>query len=636
MRRAGLPILLLSLLSLGIGAALPAGAQAEEEQVRALDDAFSPGSLTIDPGTRVTFVNEGTNPHTVTADDGGFDSGNLDPGESFSVTADDLGSLTFHCRYHGAAGGLGMSGTLFVGVEPSAEPGEPQTPQPGRGATIRVPQDHPTIQAAVGAALPGDLVLVSPGVYREGVEVTTPNLTIRGTDRNEVILDGDFRYPNGIHVLGADGVTIENMTARHYGLNGFYWIGVDGYRGSYLTAYQNGDYGVYAFDSVHGQFDNSYAAGHPDSGFYIGQCRPCHAVVRDVVSEWNGIGWSGTNASGDLVLANSEWRFNQGGIVPNTLDSELLAPQRGQTIVGNWVHDNNNQRAPAKIGTYPAAGIGILLAGGSDNVVERNLVEGHDRYGIAVIPMIDRNLWLPGGNRIEDNHVRGSGLADLALAAPAPARNCFAGNTFGTSAPAAVELVNGCGFSPTGGGGGDLSVTTSMLGVFAESMGEDYPQGSLLEVPEPPPQPNMPNAADAPPAPAVGMPEPFDVGSATIPAGDGTPRDGGREVTVLGVSLAQTPWWKLLISWYGYVLPLVLYATWVAVAVWDLVRREDVSGGARAGWMAAILLVPIVGPIAYYVAGRSRIPASVRLMLIVGGMLAYVLFAGLAFVLGST
>jgi plastocyanin len=633
MRRPGLLALLL--LGLGTASIFAAGAQ-EGERVQALDDVFRPGSLRIEPGTTVTFVNDGANSHTVTADDGGFDSGNLDPGESFSVTPDERGSLSFHCRYHGAAGGLGMSGTLFVGVEPAAAPDETAAPRPGEGETIRVPQDHPTIQEAVDAALPGDLVLISPGVYREGVRVTTPNLTIRGTDRNEVILEGDFRYPNGIHVLGADGVTIENMTARHYSLNGFYWIGVDGYRGSYLTAFQNGDYGVYAFDSVHGQFDNSYAAGHPDSGFYIGQCRPCHAVVRDVVSEWNGIGWSGTNASGNLVLANSEWRFNQGGIVPNTLDSELLAPQRGQTIVGNWVHDNNNTRAPAKIGTYPAIGIGILLAGGSDNVVERNLVEGHDRYGIAVIPMIDRNLWLAGGNRVEDNHVRGSGVADLALAAPAPGRNCFDGNTFGTSIPAAVEVVNGCGFSPTGGGGGDLSVTTSMLGVFAESRNEDYPEGNLLEVPEPPPQPNMPNAAGAPPAPAVGMPEPFDAPSATVPAGDGTPRDGGREVTVLGVSLAATPWWKLLISWYGYVLPLVLYATWVAVAVWDLVRREDVSGGTRAGWMAAILLVPIVGPIAYYVAGRSRIPASLRLMLVLGGMLAYALFAGLAFVLGAT
>ena len=53
------------------------------------------------------------------------------------------------------------------------------------------------------------------------------------------------------------------MTARNYTSNGFFWTGVDGYRGSYLTAYRNGDYGIYAFDSVNGLFEHSYAAGQP-------------------------------------------------------------------------------------------------------------------------------------------------------------------------------------------------------------------------------------------------------------------------------------------------------------------------------------------------------------------------------------
>ena len=59
-------------------------------------------------------------------------------------------------------------------------------------STIKVPADYPTIQAAVDAAKPGDLVLVAPGVYKEAVKVTTDDLTIRGLDRNKVILDGEF------------------------------------------------------------------------------------------------------------------------------------------------------------------------------------------------------------------------------------------------------------------------------------------------------------------------------------------------------------------------------------------------------------------------------------------------------------
>ena len=60
-----------------------------------------------------------------------------------------------------------------------------------------------------------------------------------------MILDGEFKLENGIRVLDTDGVVVENMTARNYMSNGFYWTGSDRYRGSYLTAYRNGDYGIY-------------------------------------------------------------------------------------------------------------------------------------------------------------------------------------------------------------------------------------------------------------------------------------------------------------------------------------------------------------------------------------------------------
>ena len=151
------------------------------------------------------------------------------------------------------------------------------------GATRNVPGDYPTIQSAVDAADPGDLVLVDRGVYRETVSVSTPGLTIRGVDRNEVIIDGEFERFNGVEVLFADGVVVENMTSMNHTINGFFWTGVRGYRGSYLTAVNNGDYGIYAFDSGDGLFENSYASGSPDASFYIGQCNPCDAVIRDSV-----------------------------------------------------------------------------------------------------------------------------------------------------------------------------------------------------------------------------------------------------------------------------------------------------------------------------------------------------------------
>ena len=171
-------------------------------------------------------------------------------------------------------------------------------------------------------------MLVSPGVYQESGRRSRPTASCSAastaTARSST---ASSSATTACSSSGADGVAVENLTARNYTENGFFWTGVLGYRGSYLTAYRNGDYGIYAFDSQYGQFDHSYASGSPDSGFYIGQCNPCHAVITDVVSEYNQLGYSGTNASGDLFIVNSVWSHNRTGIVPNSLDGEELAPQ---------------------------------------------------------------------------------------------------------------------------------------------------------------------------------------------------------------------------------------------------------------------------------------------------------------------
>ena len=333
------------------------------------------------------------------------------------------------------------------------------------------PQDYDTIQEAVDAAEAGDLVLVDEGTYNEAVDVTTADITIRGVDRNKVILDGEFELENGIRVLDTDGVVVENMTARNYLSNGFFWTGSDRYRGSYLTAYRNGDYGIYAFDAYHGQFDHSYGSGSPDAGFYIGECFECDAVIDNVVSEHNGLGYSGTNSGGDLYIVNSTFRNNRAGIVPNSGSYELCYPGRSNTIVGNIVHDNNNVEAPASTSPCSPRATASCSPARINNTVERNLVYNHDRTGIAAVPFPEEDAsdvpppaerarhalrgdprrrdpaprtptpasccGTPPATRIVGNVVAGSGLADLASATlpedgrasrPSSLDNCFSDN----------------------------------------------------------------------------------------------------------------------------------------------------------------------------------------------------------------
>lgn len=611
------------------------------EHVEAIDNVFSPRILRIPVGGTVEWTNEGRSVHDVVADDGSFTSGALAPGEGeFDRTFTTEGVFAYHCSYHGAPG-AGMSGIVVVGDVPlpgpagGVGPGR-ETPPSVPAATVRVPSEFPTIQQAVDHAKPGGLVLVSPGVYREAVLVRTPFLTIRGTNRNTVILDGGFALDNGIQVIEADGVSIENLTARHFLLNGFLWSSVFGFRGSYLTAYDNGDYGVFAYDSEYGQFDHSYASGSPDSGFYIGQCHPCHAVITDVLAENNALGYSGTNAGGDLYIVDSEWRDNYAGIVPNTLDSEENPPQRGAVIAGNWVHDNNNRDAAAKSLEYPSFGMGIVVTGGLDNLVTENLVENQEAYGIAVLPNLDANVWMSADNVVRDNEVRSSGRADLALGAPALGGDCFTGNTFTSSSPPAIQVLNGCGSPIRRMAGGSLGITLAPLVRYLEAQDDHFATGDWRTQPAPDPQPSMPAAGHAPPDPAVAgvsVPQPARIRDARALEGAAS-TDISKEVTVLGFPLATT-WWGILIGLYAYALPLILYSAWVSIALWDLVRQDAVPNRTRVVWMLVVIAVPLIGPISYYALGRSPIQRSLRIALVAGGLAIYVALATIGVLAGS-
>ena len=103
----------------------------------------------------------------------------------------------------------------IVGCSSSDGSSDGSDPATGDSMTISVPEDHETIQGAVDAARPGSLILVSPGTYNEQVEVSTENVTIRGLDRNTVILDGEFDLENGVRALDTDGLVVENLTTRN-------------------------------------------------------------------------------------------------------------------------------------------------------------------------------------------------------------------------------------------------------------------------------------------------------------------------------------------------------------------------------------------------------------------------------------
>ena len=418
---------------------------------------------------------------------------------------------------------------------------------PAPEGSLRVPQDYDTIQEAVDAAEPGDLVYIDTGTYKETVTITTENLVLRGADRNETIIDGEFERENCVFVVETNGVAVENLTTQNCTKNGVFFTGVDGYRASYVSAIRNGDYGIYAFDSVNGQFDHSYGGGSPDAGFYIGQCNPCNAVITDVEAEWNGLGYSGTNSSGNLIIANSSWHDNRSGIVPNSGTGEELHPQRDNVIVGNTVYDNNNADTASISIAELAIGTGILVAGGNDNVIDRNLVEDHDLAGIAVIPLPETAIdpenpdaidFDARGNRVIGNVVQASDPADRderEFAADLPqwdlvvvtgltaetdgGGNCFSENDAATSGPSDLQSLLPCDGPPSTAFAAPIADFARAL--LAEKPGtQDYQD---VDLPERTFE-NMPDADSAPPVPATqdNVPMTIDVAAITTPTSTGS------------------------------------------------------------------------------------------------------------------
>jgi plastocyanin len=539
MRRPLLLVLVVALAALGLVPGVAAANAPERIDARVeaprktitihiRDNSFQPANIAVEDGTTVRWINDGRNNHNVTASKRSdyFESGNLKPGRSYVRRFSDPGTFGYYCTLHGTPTS-GQHAELTVGDAATATPVEPvgaiDAPAPSftaSGKTIRVPADAKTIQAGVDRAKQGDLVLVSPGVYKESVTISTDGVVLRGVDRNRTILDGEFERDNGVFVVGADGVAVENLTARNFTENGFFWNGVLGYRGSYLTAYRNGDYGIYAYDSQYGMFDHSYASGSPDSGFYIGQCNPCHAVITDVVSEYNLLGYSGSNSSGDLYLVNSEWSHNRTGIVPNSFGAEELSPQGQATIAGNTIVDNGDPRATRgnEAAYDPAFGVGIVIAGGQEDVVTKNRVVDNDKVGIALAPSVglEDTPHQPVGNRVTDNVVEGSGMVDLGVVlSDAADRNCFSGNTFSTSAPANIEQVMPCDATGTG----DFATGAVDIAQFLDTSG-NAKGGGYKDSPVPRRQPNMPRAAKAKARPA-GAPPAVDLAGITVPVSAG-------------------------------------------------------------------------------------------------------------------
>jgi parallel beta-helix repeat protein len=377
----------------------------------------------------------------------------------------------------------------------------PASPAAAR-SDVHVPEDVPTLQQAIARAQPGDTIVLAAGTYPGGnlVPPAKRDITIRGVDRNEVVLDGENRRRHGIQVH-ADGVSILNLSVHDFRLNGLYWEGADRYRASYVTVWNVGLYGIYAEDGEEGVVDHAYVSGAADAAYYVGECKPCRATISNVVARLSAVGYSGTNATG-VVIRDSLWDRNGAGILPNTYENEALSPQSRTTILRNTVTSSGRARVPIRTPLAGFIGIGIAVAGGNANTISGNRVTRSTRYGIAVFPtarfiVFDPGTpepgppWRPRGNRVTRNVVGGSGRADLALAQGSGKGNCFSRNVATRVLPRGLQTSSCAGVSAVGDAVVAADLTRPVRVMVEQTLQRRNPP-DYASMPAPPPQPSMP------------------------------------------------------------------------------------------------------------------------------------------------
>ena len=84
--------------------------------------------------------------------------------------------------------------------------------------------------------------------------------------------------------------------------------------------------------------------------------------------------------------------------------------------------------------------------------------------------------------------------------------------------------------------------------------------------------------------------------------------------------LEDVPFLSLFFNFYGYYLPIFLYATWTATALFDLHIGKYRSAPSKITWTLVLMFVPLVGPLIYHMFAARELDVVIRATMIFGGI----------------
>jgi hypothetical protein len=354
------------------------------------------------------------------------------------------------------------------------------TPLAAMAASVTVGPGQ-SIQAAVDAASPGDVIKVLPGDYIEpggsiaAVRITKPLKLIAKSSlpdgpKVRILPNPDFQdsnsppvQSNGILVEPAnpgdpdvDRVLIKGFTVEGFENNGIWLRHTRNFKIKNNESINNLENGIWPTLSANGLVKKNVSYGSLDSALWIEASENVRVIRNDLHHAPTGLE---VTISEKLLLKGNDVHHNTVGIgLYHSAAAGLpLNDLKGDwRIIGNHVHDNNEPNtAPGGMAADLVPGIGILLIGPDDNLIQKNVIENNDFLGLAIIdwclvqdcignPPEDPDS-VPDRNQVIKNTITGNGtnpvpsaFSGLAadVASLVPATNCFSGNTIGTSFPA--------------------------------------------------------------------------------------------------------------------------------------------------------------------------------------------------------
>ena len=251
--------------------------------------------------------------------------------------------------------------------------------------TITVPDDYPTIQAAIDGASDGDTVFVKKGTYSENLTVAK-SLSLVGENRETTIVVGEG---NTAVLVRHDNVNVTGFTFR---------------RPSTMRWY----YGVHLLNVQHcNVFGNKIESTF--FGIWLVDASFNNVYENTLNGDWNGIHLSAShsnNISKNQVTGSHDWGISTEGSDNNIIMHNYIASSGwGGIGLDGGSPNRNNLIAENTVAQCGDVGIGITSSGSTSNKIIANNITGigsEDGGDVAIL--------LGGGdsNLVEGNRLTGN------------------------------------------------------------------------------------------------------------------------------------------------------------------------------------------------------------------------------------